>query len=219
MPNDDSKLYDEDEFYDYADKAYDYLLTYVIKEFNKLKSKIMSFDEVNILGEVNATYDSLKRITYTKFMELVSAQYEKYFLNDDATYEGITEEWLYNLLIEVDEITKYSYSNELDRTRQRCFEGLVAATSVEVAVKSNIEEVINSSMKHYSRMLRQETITLADESAIKAMVDEGDDRIKWITQKDGHVCDKCQKRDGKTYPIDKIPSKPHRGCRCSLCPV
>lgn len=219
MPNDDSKLYDEDEFYEYADKAYDYLLTYVVKEFNRLKSKIMSFDEVSILGEVNATYDSLKRITYTKFMELVSAQYEKYFLNDDATYEGITEEWLYNLLMEVDEITKYSYSNELDRTRQRCFEGLVAAISVETAVKSNIEEAINGSMKHYSRMLRQETITLANESAIKAMVDEGDDRVKWITQKDGHVCDKCKKKDGKTYPIDKIPSKPHIGCRCSLCPA
>lgn len=212
-------LYDEDEFYEYADKAYDYLLTYIVKEFNKLKSKIMSFDEVNILSEVNVTYGNLKKITYEKFMELVSAQYEKYFLNGDASYEGINEEWLYELLTEVDEVTKYSYSNELDRTRQRCFEGLIAVTSLENATKSGVEEIISTSMKHYSRMLRQETITLANESAVKAMIDEGDDRVKWITQKDGNVCDKCKKKNGKIYSINKIPSKPHRGCRCSLEPI
>lgn len=187
-------LYDEDEFYEYADKAYEYLLTYVVKEFNKLKSKVLSFDETNILDEVNVTYNTLKSITYTKFMELASAQYEKYFLNEDASYEGVTEEWLYKLLTEVDEVTKYSYSNELDRTRQRCFEGLVAVTSAEFAVKSNINDVISTSMKHYSRMLRQETITLANKSAIKAMKDEGSQKVKWITQKDGNVCDRCKEK-------------------------
>ena len=212
-------LYDEDEFYEYADMAYEYLLTYVVKEFNKLKSKVLSFDEVNILNEVNVTYNTLKSITYTKFMELASAQYEKYFLNEDASYEGVTEEWLYELLTEVDEVTKYSYSNELDRTRQRCFEGLVAVTSAEFAVKSNINEVISTSMKHYSRMLRQETITLANKSAVKAMKDEGSKKVKWITQKEGNVCDRCKEKNGVVYSIDKIPPKPHRGCRCSLKPA
>ena len=127
-------------------------------------------------------------------MELASAQYEKYFLNEDASYEGVTEEWLYELLTEADEVTKYSYSNELDRTRQRCFEGLVAVTSAEFAVKSNINDVIRTSMKHYSRMLRQETITLANKSAVKAMKDEGSKRVKWITQKDGNVCDRCKEK-------------------------
>ena len=212
-------LYDEDEFYEYADKAYEYLLTYVVKEFNKLKSKVLSFDEVNILNEVNVTYNTLKSITYNKFMELASAQYEKYFFNEDASYEGITEEWLYELLTEVDEVTKYSYSNELDRTRQRCFEGLVAVTSAEFAVKSNIDDVISTSMKHYSRMLRQETITLANKSAVKAMKDEGSQKVKWITQKDGNVCDRCKEKNGVVYSIDKIPPKPHIGCRCSLKPA
>ena len=45
-------LYDEDEFYEYADKAYEYLLTYVVKEFNKpcLVLRETMFDNQDVFG-------------------------------------------------------------------------------------------------------------------------------------------------------------------------
>ena len=33
------------------------------------------------------------------------------------------------------------------------------------------------------------------------------------------VCEYCEPRDGKVYPVIAVPPKPHLNCRCRLIPV
>lgn len=204
-------MYDEDYFYELADKTYKYLASVIVKKFTELKSRLTTFDELNILNQVNRTYDELKAITYDRYFDLAMAQYERMYVNEDMSFEGITQEWLYEIFNEVNEITKYNYNNELDRKRQRTYEGVMAG--------GDVNSVIDTSMRLYSRMVNQAVLTVADRAALQAMRDEGDSRVKWITQKDSKVCNVCGKRNGKVYSIMAVPSKPHIGCRCILQPV
>ena len=58
-----------------------------------------------------------------------------------------------------------------------------------------------------------------DEATLQAFRDNGVKKVRWVTAEDEKVCDVCQKRDGKIYPIDKLPPKPHYRCRCTYEPV
>ena len=206
-------MYDEDYFYELADKTFNYLATIISKKFTELKSRLAVFDELNVLNaynEVNQTYGELKDITYERYLDLAMAQYERMRVNNDMSFEGKVEQWLYQIFTEVDDVTRYSYENELERKRQRTAEGVIAG--------GDINAFIDTSMRLYTRMVNQETLTIADKAARQAMIDDGMNRARWITQKDGKVCDICRKRNDKRYSIYDIPPKPHIGCRCIIVP-
>lgn len=44
----------------------------------------------------------------------------------------------------------------------------------------------------------------------------GKEYVRWVTEHDDRVCGDCEERDGKIYPIDAVPPRPHHGCRCEL---
>lgn len=206
-------MYDEDYFYELADKTFNYLATIISKKFTELKSRLAVFDELNVLNaynEVNQTYGELKDITYERYLDLAMVQYERMRVNNDMSFEGKVEQWLYQIFTEVDDVTRYSYENELERKRQRTAEGII--------VGGDINAFIDTSMRLYIRMVNQETLTIADKAARQAMIDDGMNRARWITQKDGKVCDICRKRNDKRYSIYDIPPKPHIGCRCIIVP-
>ena len=54
----------------------------------------------------------------------------------------------------------------------------------------------------------------SDEANLKALQDSGVKYGRWNAENDARTCDVCNERAGKIYPIDRIPPKPHPGCRC-----
>ncbi len=60
---------------------------------------------------------------------------------------------------------------------------------------------------------------MVDTARIDTFKKNGIRRVKWQTQEDEKVCEECNERDGKIYPIDNIPTKPHYRCRCWVEPV
>ena len=60
---------------------------------------------------------------------------------------------------------------------------------------------------------------VTDSARIKAFTDAGVEQVQWHTAGDEKVCQVCRERNGEIYPIDNIPDKPHRKCRCWLAPV
>ena len=44
-------------------------------------------------------------------------------------------------------------------------------------------------------------------------------RVMWVTERDNRVCEECRERDGKIYPLDNVPPKPHYHCRCRIKPI
>jgi len=46
-------------------------------------------------------------------------------------------------------------------------------------------------------------------------------KLKWFTKEDDEVCEICQEREGKAFPVDEIDQflPAHKGCRCEVKPI
>jgi SPP1 gp7 family putative phage head morphogenesis protein len=46
-------------------------------------------------------------------------------------------------------------------------------------------------------------------------------KLKWFTKQDDEVCEICQEREGKAFPVDEIDLflPAHKGCRCEVKPI
>jgi SPP1 gp7 family putative phage head morphogenesis protein len=62
-------------------------------------------------------------------------------------------------------------------------------------------------------------ISTVDEATLKGFKDMGVKDVRWIAADDEKTCPECGARDNQIYKIDKIPPKPHYGCRCYIVPV
>ena len=62
-------------------------------------------------------------------------------------------------------------------------------------------------------------IDVVDEATLRAYMDMGVDRVRWVATLDKKTCKVCRDRDNKIYEILKVPKKTHYNCRCYLEPV
>lgn len=117
-----------------------------------------------------------------------------------------TKAWLAAFLIAYNAVTKYVYLNEVDRKRDRL------AESINSSGDKSAE--MDRGMTYWARMTGWYVDLVVDETTLKAYKDSGVKKVRWNTQGDSKVCHICRERNGQIYPIDKIPPKPHPGCRC-----
>jgi hypothetical protein len=45
-------------------------------------------------------------------------------------------------------------------------------------------------------------------------IDDEEEWVKWVAEKDEKTCSVCHGRDGKIYEINSVPCDPHPNCRC-----
>ncbi len=43
--------------------------------------------------------------------------------------------------------------------------------------------------------------------------------VRWVAKMDTHTCEVCRKRNGRIYPIHRVPPIAHPHCRCTIEPV
>ena len=182
----------------------------------KRRLLIAGFDELSVIAEMDTLYAGLDKDNRATFKQLFVARYLEMILflkgrrkKEDIIYE-MAEMYLLKLLSEPNEVTHYTYDTEVYRKRDRAKEAINAIIG---KVKKQIE--IDKQLKLWNRQTVWYTDIVSDEAMITAFKDAGVAHVEWVTQKDGKVCSECRERNGKIYPIDKLPTK-HPNCRCYL---
>lgn len=192
--------------YEYADKILQYLRKRFIRLFRNFKAQ-PSFDELNVLSSSKALYQELEQITEECLLMIAKQAYQA---QGGKFVELITHAWLLGWLNQYDPVTKYVYNHEVERKCSRFAESVIAST--------NKAKEIDTALRYWSNMVSQYAIEITDKATEQAYRDNGVEQVMWVTVKDERRCKECRERDGKIYDIDKIPPKPHIGCRCYKIP-
>lgn len=188
--------------YKYTDKVITYIDKQLIERYSRLKS-LVSFDELNVLEEVNTLYREVTIIVRKAFVSLADKVYNSTKKTD---FGSIDEQWVDTLLNGYDPVSKYVFNHEMDRRCARLIEAIIASDSKA--------QEIDSALRGMSFMCRLYADRITDEATMKAYNDDGEDYVRWVSEKDERVCSVCRKRDGKIYEIGNVPKDPHPNCRC-----
>lgn len=178
-----------------------------IRLFGKAKS-LGNFDELNVINHSYGLYGELDEVARKGFNTLARRVYLE---NGGKELElDIIVPYLLGILHDYNPVTKYIYSKEVDRKRSRYAESVIASPT-------KVKE-IDRALRLWANMVTQYTIDITDVSYLQAYKDIGYTEVEWVTEEDDRVCEICEGRNGKVYPIDKVPAKPHIGCRCYFIP-
>lgn len=133
----------------------------------------------------------------------------------------LEEAWVMGILDDYDPVTKYVFSNEIERKGSRLAEGVISTAETMKKATVNSPPVKKEFDKGASYVTWQTdvfSITIEDAATIQAFRDNGVKKVRWHTAQDEKVCKECDERDNKVYPISAIPPKPHPNCRCWVTP-
>lgn len=199
--------------YEISDRAGKLLNRKAVRRFEAARRKctIAGFDELTIIKTVKALYKELDADNRKAFLDLAVMVYE----DTDPHGELEDEEdelmglWLMSeVLDKPNPVTGYTYTHEVERKRDRAIESITAGTRKR--------QEFQKALRYWSRQTTQYADIVTDEARLKAFKDAGVKKVRWRTEDDEKVCEVCGPRDGKVYDIDKVPPKPHWGCRCYL---
>jgi SPP1 gp7 family putative phage head morphogenesis protein len=210
--------------YKLADKLLEQLKKLIRREFNRLG--IFGFDELNaprITRETIALFDRLMRENEKQYLRAAKKAYaDGVALAIAAGYMGseedrIDDEWLFRFLAAYNFVSGYLYESEAERKRLRLAEQMMTAREYQSRTQ------YNDSLRRAANLWWTQTahymLDAVDEATLYAYTTMGVEKVEWHTNIDGHECKTCRERNGKVYPIDKVPPKAHRNCRCRLTPV
>ena len=173
------------------------------------------------MGICKQLYEALNSDNFKAYLEMAVMKYQETF--DAVVVRPYTAQikpqkkrvpttsWLLDRLMDYEPVAKYVYANEVERKRDRLAEAVNAS-------KAKARE-FDRGLGFWSQMTAHFSDYVSDESTKKAFQDAGVQEVRWNTQRDGKVCKECEDRDGKVFPVNKIPPKPHWGCRCYVTAV
>lgn len=187
-------------FYSYTDKALKYLRRYYIREFDTAKMRIRA-DMLNVISISKELYDDISAETERVFRKIAKWKYRQ--ISDEDFIIGM---WLSGLLNNPDPLTGYVWQNDIDRKRAYFAESVLSGESLDKAAKK--------ALRYWYQSQKQYADIITDAAALQAYADTQIQFVKWRTADDCKVCAVCNDRDGRIYPIDHVPRKPHYNCRC-----
>ena len=187
-------------FYAYTDKALKYLRRYYIREFDTAKMRIRA-DTLNVIAISKELYKSISEETERVFRKIAMHKYRE--ISGEDFIIGM---WLSGLLNNPDPLTGYVWRNDIDRKRAYFVESVLSGESLGKAAKK--------ALRYWYQSQKQYADNITDAAALQAYADTQIQFVKWRTADDCKVCAVCNGRDGRIYPIDHVPRKPHYNCRC-----
>lgn len=185
-----------------------------IRAFDTLR--LMKADEINILRKVKKVYDDSAEYARELYYEVavdayIVAMIQAHKTNAEATRDVekvIDLDWVDELLEETDFVTLYQFMNEKDRKAERL------AEAMEAVERRNDE--IDKALRWWTVQVGQYAVNTVDRARLEAFRRAGVKKVRWNTEKDERVCDKCDPLDGKVFDIEEVPPKMHINCRCYL---
>ena len=209
--------------YELLDKLLAQEMKRIRSSFNQLS--VMGFDELNVVNTRKATqkmYDGFLADNLALYLKSAKNAYKngaKSAKNAgfDGKEEEIDRDWLVGVLAGYNLVTGYLYNREADRKRLRLNEQILTAR--EYGNREMFQGSLRKSANLWWTQTSQYGISVVDEATIKGFKDMGVKRVQWVAADDEKTCPTCGARDNKIYRINKIPPKPHYGCRCYIVPV
>lgn len=189
--------------YEYTDKVISYIDKQLIERYSRLKS-LVSFDELNVLQEVNFLYQEIDLLVRRTFLKLANRAYFDNVKRNQLRV--LDEQWVSALLSAYDPVSKYVFYHEEERKCARLIESLIASTTKA--------QEIDAALRSMSFMCRVYAVRVTDEAVLQALKDDEENLVQWIAEKDEKTCSVCHSRDGKVYELESLPQKPHPNCRC-----
>lgn len=170
--------------------------------------KLARFDELNVLQTVRGLYEDLDKDARELLLAMAIDVYDRTGIDGKDEPD---KKWLLALLSEPSAVTGYIYTNEVGRKRDYLLESL--GTGI------NRDASLRKALSYWVRMVAQYADDITEAAVIKALRDAGIDKARWYTRDDEKVCEVCGKRHGRIYSINRLPARPHWGCRCWWEPV
>ena len=194
------------------------ITTKIRQEFRH--NRLALFDEVNVTGvkkHVHKLYKDVYKIIKKEFLAMLNPLYQEIYdealaLGFDGDLEDLDEGWIEDFFDEYNPVTKYVFSNEMDRKESRLFESLVASSTEKTQSYKTAENLL-------IRQIRQYAIDLED--AITKLVYRavGVKKVMWNAEHDHKTCGVCDEMDGQIFNLNDVPPKQHYQCRCWITPV
>lgn len=209
--------------YRYLDKLLEAEKKKIRTEFNHLS--VMGFDELNVINTRKITqeiFDKFISDNEAIYLKAAKDSYKKAVEKAESEgYEGekseIDGEWVLGMLAGYNLVTGYLYNKEAERKRLRLNEQILTAR--EFMDGTMLQNSLRRTANLWWTQTTQYGISAVDEATIKGFKDMGVKNVRWIAADDEKTCPICGARDDKIYKINKIPPKPHYGCRCYVIPV
>lgn len=210
--------------YRQADKLLEQLKKLIRREFNRLG--IFGFDELNVprvTKETTELFERLlaensKRYLQAAIKACEDARARVILAGYEDRYVAVPDEaWVAGFLGKYNFVSGYLYEQEAERKRLRLAEQML--TAVEYQSRTQYNDSVRRSANLWWMQTAHYMLDAVDESTLYTYEKMGVEHVEWHTNMDGRECKTCRDRDGKIYPIDKVPPKPHRNCRCRLSPV
>lgn len=202
--------------YNHADKALKTLSNSMSREFQNFSTSL-GFDELNypeVQKQVSALYTRIDSAVRREYRRMVKKVYEEAENEVGVPHtEFASGAFVAALLKAFDPITKYVFTHEWIRKRDRLTESLMASNG-----NQEVREALQRALNLMTGMVRQYADNLTDETRKAVFRNAGIDEVEWITQRDKIVCSTCAERDGQYYKLDAVPDKHHR-CRCFLIAI
>ena len=202
----------DSDIYEIRDKIVKIYLKRILRRFKQLNQRLISFDEINVLSEVNAAYDDVIDITVEALKEVSRRTYKWLNGRDD---DFPVDMWLSGYLKEPDPVLHYIFYDEADRKRSRLYEAIESVTT-----KAGRKEQIDIGLRYWSKQFEQTADNVVGDVTLLVYKNNGVNYVKWMTWRDAKVCAECDRRQGKIYPINSDQlRKLHWNCRCWWIPV
>jgi len=211
------------DLFSYADKRVKVCLRKMLRRMRQQQNRfIAGYDELNELSGIRQAATDLY-YDFNVYMQDCLRDIAKYYYKAANDDDLLWDMWLSGLLQEPLPTTGYIFREELSRKRDRFYEEIIAAASTgKKAEKSaKIKKATEKALNYASRQIRQVADNVAMEALTKGYNDNKEvEKLEYVTQRDGKVCEECRANDYKIYKKGEQPYLPlHYNCRCFYIPV
>lgn len=201
-----------------ADEAAERIISKVHREFRH--NRLALFDELNVIGvkkHVHKLYQSVYKTIKQEFLKIVNDIYQTIYdeavaMGFDGDIRNLDEAWIEEFFDRYNPVTKYVFSNEIDRKESRLFEALVSNELERLQSYAYAERLITTQIEQYA-------IDLEDAVAKVVYEDTNVEKVMWVSEKDDRTCGVCSELDGQIFDLVAVPPKQHYQCRCYFIPV
>ena len=172
---------------------------------------------IQIKKHIDKLYGSVYKTIKREFTAILNPIYEDIYdeaidMGFDGDIRDLDEAWVEEFFDEYNPVTKYVFSNEVDRKKSRLFESLVASTAERTQSYKTAENLIVRQVKQYA-------IELEDAISKVVYEDTGVTKVQWVAEDDYKTCDTCRELDGQIFKLNDVPPKQHQNCRCYTIPI
>jgi SPP1 gp7 family putative phage head morphogenesis protein len=172
---------------------------------------------VSVKRHINKLYTTVYKTVKQEFLNVAKEIEQEIYdeviaLGFDGDLRDIDEAWIEEFFNAYNPVTKYVFSNEIDRKKSRLFESLVASRLVKEQSYKTAENLLK-------RQINQYAIDLEDTVTLMVFRDVGVEKVKWVAEHDHRTGGDCKELDGEIFDLDKAPDKLHYQCRCYLISI